>query len=43
MIANIHPTGAARFIRPERRVQPDIHTLYQVTGDRHVIVLKKDQ
>src|SRR5262249_14367458 len=39
---HLHTAGAAGFPRPSWSVEPQIHSLHQVLGECHVVVLQED-
>ena len=39
----LHAAGAAGFIGPQRRIQPDIDSLNEIAGDAHVIIFQENQ
>src|SRR5256885_1343094 len=40
--AGLLATGAASLMRPARCVQPDIHALYQLSRDMHIVFFQKE-
>ena len=40
---HLHAAGAARFPRPARRIDPDVHALHQLLREGHVVVLEEDR
>ena len=37
----LHAAGAAGFVRPQRRVEPDVHALNQVARDAYVVIFQE--